>query len=206
MEQKIAKVFSVLFHPVFLPLFVVFIVFMLPFYPFSFYSPLVKYIVLALILVFNVLTPLFMIFLLTKSGFVSSFSMENKRERILPLLMFAFLLYVSSAICKRWELPLLWNVTLLLMAMITLSSLLVNLFRKISLHMIAWGSLTGLLIFIISFYHQANYIILLSFVFMISGIVAWSRATMKAHSTLQLLGGYALGCLMMWGGLMVVFM
>lgn len=203
MEKKSAKLISVIFHPVFIPLLLAVFIFKLNVYPFSFFSPKAMYIVLALLLFFNVLTPVIFIFLFKKAGYVTSFAMSERNERIFPLITYAVLLYVSTILSRRWDLPPLWDVTLLMFAMLTLFTLLVNMFYKISIHLVGWGGLAGLTAFLIYFY-KADYFILLTMIILLSGITAWSRAVLKTHKAGELITGFGMGFLLILSGLLFV--
>ncbi len=203
MEQKTARILSVLLHPVFIPLYTALIIFRLPLYPFTFYSPLASYLVFVLVAMFNVIAPLFLIYLYKKAGFISSYSMENRSDRILPLFTFALMLYLTSMISNNWQLPPLWNIVLLLSAMLTLTALLFTFFFRISLHLAGWGGLCSLLFFLISRYN-APYLLLFSAAVLISGISAWSRAVLEKHKVYELAAGFATGIIVMLSGLYLI--
>ncbi len=203
MEQKTAKLISGILHPLFIPLFLAVLIFKLNVYPFSFYSPKAMYIVLALIFTFNVLTPLIFIFLFKKAGYLRTFTMDERSERIFPLIIYAVLLYVSTVLSRRWDLPPLWDVTLLMFAMLTLFTLLITLFFKISIHTVGWGGLSGLTAFLIFFY-KSDYFVLLTMILLLSGIVAWARAALKTHKAGELITGFVAGFLLILTGLMIV--
>jgi hypothetical protein len=200
MQQKIARIFSFILHPVFIPLFSAIVIFRLPLYPFTFYSPMALYVVLGLVFMFNVITPLFLIYLFKKAGFIASYSMENRRDRILPLFTFALMLYLTSMISKNWDLPPLWNVVLLFSAMLTLMSLLLTFFYKVSLHLTGWGGLAGLIFVLIARY-QVPYLFVLSGVLLVSGISAWSRAVLEKHKASEMAAGFVLGIFVMVTGM-----
>jgi hypothetical protein len=206
MEKKIAGIVSVILHPVFIPLYCVYFIFRLQIYPFSLFpTDREMYIVLLLITIFNVLIPLIFIFLLKKTGLIQTFQLEQKRERVFPLFIYAMMLYFSAIICRRWNLPPICDLVFLLMAMISLSSLMISFFYKISLHLIGWGTLAGLLIFFINFFGQSHYLIWLSLLIFLSGLISWSRAVLEKHKAGEMITGFVLGCLLMFAGLMVVF-
>jgi len=203
MEQKIARVFSVILHPVFIPLLAAVVIFRMPLYPFTFYSPNAMYVVLGQVMVFNVITPLFLIYLYKKAGFISSYTLETKRDRILPLFTFALMLYLTSMISENWNLPPLWNVILLFFALLTLLSLLLTFFFRVSLHLTGWGGLIGLVIVLIAKY-QVPYLYVLSILLLISGVSAWSRAVLKQHKALEMIVGFALGVCVMVAGMFLL--
>jgi hypothetical protein len=162
------------------------------------------FVVLGLIFFFNVFTPFFILFLFVKTGIAKSFLLEKQTERILPLFIYAIMLYLSAVICKRWELSPLWDITLLLLAMTSLFTLLVTLFYKISFHMVGWGALLGLSCFLTIYYNVDMYL-LISVVIILSGAVAWARAILKSHDFFQLVLGYLLGFVIFIIPLFIIF-
>jgi len=203
MIEKSARIISFVLHPLFIPLFMAVFIFKLNVYPFTFYTDKALYIVTALTFVFNIITPVFFISILKKAGFITSLLLENRKDRILPLFVFAMLLYLNAMISRKWELPPLWEVTVLLTAMLTIMTIAISFITKISLHLTGWGGLTGLLIVLISYY-QADYLIPFTVVLLLSGVSAWSRALLNAHKAGELIAGFVLGCLTIAGGLIFV--
>ena len=204
METKIAKILSLLLHPVFIPILAAIIVFQLQIYPFIFFSQKASYVVIIVVSIFNVLTPLFFIYLFKKAGIISTYTMDDRRDRILPLFAYALMLYMSSVVFRQWDLPQLWHVIVLLIAMLTLFVLLVSLFSKVSFHLTGWGGLTGIILFLIYAYGLQLFVLLSAVVFC-AGLAAWSRATLEKHKAGEIITGFIMGCLIMFTGLRLIF-
>lgn len=201
--HKLAKTVSYLLHPVFIPLLFVVFIFNLHAYPFVFLGSNVTWYVLGLVLVFNVLTPLLLMFTLKRTGYITSFFLETRRERFALLFLYTLLLYLTAVISKKWGLPPLWEVVILLNAMLSLFVILFLFFFRISQHLAGWGALAGLL-FSLIYQYKADYIVWLTVVFVLSGIVAWSRAALKAHKTGEIISGFVLGFLVISAGLFYI--
>ena len=74
-------------------------------------------------------------------------------------------------------------------------SLYITKFWKISLHMLAIGGLTGVLLTLELLYGQSlNFLLLFIF---ISGCLGFSRYSLNAHTLKQIYGGYLLGNIIM---------
>jgi hypothetical protein len=160
---KIAGTLSVLLHPLFIPVAFVLLIFRLNIYPFTFFNNNLIFFVLALVVVFNILTPLIIMYLMKRMNVITTLFLNQRRERIFPLFIYAILLYMTAMISKKWGLPALWEIVILLSAMMTLLSILVTFFWQISLHMVSWGALTGLVVSLIRHF-QADYLICLTLV------------------------------------------
>ncbi len=132
--------------------------------------------------------PLSFVAILRKMGKVSSFSMRERRERILPLLFGAFMCYINynffeKAIAWLPVFPKLLGwlcLFLIVLAFITL-------FWKISLHLSAAGGLLGILI------HFSLYPWLTMLMVLIVGLIGTSRLWLKAHNSSQIYVGFLFG-------------
>jgi membrane-associated phospholipid phosphatase len=70
--------------------------------------------------------------------------------------------------------------------------LAISYFWKISAHLVGWGGLTGL-IFILSVRFNTDLMLLLIISLLVSGIVAFARIKLNAHSPSQVYAGFLLG-------------
>lgn len=203
MNTNLFKGISVVLHPLFLPTISALLIFQMPVYPFSFYTPYATWIVIALTAVFTIFIPVFLIFLLKRSGFIQSYHMEEKKDRILPLFVVGLMMYLVVFVCRKWQLPVFWNIVMLLSAMQVILTLGVSLFKKISIHLVGWGSLSGLIIYLI-YAFEVNYFIWLSLAILLSGLAAAARAALNAHKAGELIFGFVIGIVTMTGGLFLL--
>ncbi len=82
--DKLARIISLVFHPVFMPLYGLIILLSAP--TFLGYLPVeIKKILIIVVLVNNVLIPLALLPLYRLRNLISSYSIEDRRERIIPL-------------------------------------------------------------------------------------------------------------------------
>lgn len=149
-----------------------------------------------LVLVVNtMLVPVLFAWYLTSKGYVSSIMMDDVNDRKL-MYFFTFLLYlitlfvlsgfsVPSAIYKYA-----FGGTLTIGILFILA-----LFRKkVSAHLSALGGLAGAMI-MLSIRLHTDFLALICVVFILSGIVAMSRLTLKAHSEKEVYVGFIIGLL-----------
>ena len=118
--------------------------------------------------------------------------MESSNERIIPLIINAFLYYLTYYLLSRYNTPDVIRVYILAGAVCIFMAIVISWKWKISLHMIGIGALTGAVLSI-AFRYRINlnlYFIVLIF---ISGLLGASRLQLNAHNPRQIYSGYLLG-------------
>ena len=193
MIDRIFKSISLIFHPLFIPLFgVTFYFWKTPRYI------LPKEIIIAKLIsliILTVILPILLYFLLKTLGKVKTINLESTSERLIPLALNCFVtLIIIKRIIKPSELIELYYFFIGIFIS-TLTCLILAIIRfKASIHMIA---ISGLFMFIIDLsihftINLNNYIALLS---IILGAVASSRLHLKAHTPRELTMGFFVGLL-----------
>lgn len=191
MDKTIAKILSIVLHPLLIPSFGLLIIInsgsKLEFLPFQ-----AKKIILIIVFVSTVILPLTFVPFYIFQKIIKNIQMDNAKERLIPFLV-TFVLY---AFCDY----LLWRlgvpdtiVYFLLIAVVSTFILFtISFFWKISAHMIGIGGLVGALISI-SFILNVDleYYIIASILF--SGILAFSRLFLGKHEPSQIYTGWILG-------------
>lgn len=193
-ELKLAYIVSLITHPVFTTLWIFLIVFNLNTYPFFILNPKAKLLILVFVLINNILIPIAITYLLLKMKLVSSLDIFEKKQRTLPLLVTITMLLFTYINSVNLNLPILWNNIVLVLIIVSSLSLIINFFYKISLHLTALGTLISIVIYINL---DLNYdsIVLISILFLLSGLTAYSRLTLNAHSKGEVVAGFLFGSL-----------
>jgi hypothetical protein len=101
---KVAKIISVLFHPLFMPLYGMLIIF-LPSAPYGYLPYGVKKLLLLIIAVNNVFLPLSLLPVLRQMNFISSLSLDERKERKVPLLVTTILYAATTYMMFRFPVP-----------------------------------------------------------------------------------------------------
>src|SRR5882757_5117517 len=95
MNPRIAKFLSIILHPVLMPTYALFIIFQLNTYISYTTSPASKA-ALYIVIVFNTLImPLIISYLLFTRGYIKSFEMQKRQERIIPFVSNLIMLLVA---------------------------------------------------------------------------------------------------------------
>lgn len=200
--NKLASAISYLFHPMFMPTFgILYMYFSNKVDGFNRYVSTNQHeeniTIIALTVVFSFLIPSIAVYFLKKVGKVSSFKMENREERILPFTITGisyFLCYHTLFGQFNYQASVLLHLFFIGCVLSILFALAITIKWKISIHMIGIGGFTGA-IFLISSMPGSTEVLLpeLIIALLISGIVAYSRLKLNAHSIKQVVAGYALG-------------
>ncbi|MBN1596774.1 MAG: hypothetical protein JW894_00625 [Bacteroidales bacterium] len=189
--MTLARIVSTLLHPIFMPLIGVIIIFQSGIYSVDIPFEFKKFVILVVFLC-HILLPLSIIPSLIYFRKVQNVSINERRERLIPLFFTTICFYLGYFIVSRYSPTKAINLYLLSSALVVLLILIISLFWKISIHMSGIGGVTAMIAVI-----SAGYRIDMSFVLCIvllgTGAMASSRLKLRTHSTLQLFAGYMLG-------------
>ena len=199
--MSLEKIVSILFHPVFVPTLTVFLVVKI-------YSNIIILenqagIILIGTCVFSLILPLLSVFVLLLTKKIDSLEMPKKEERFLPILFASIWMILGFYFMKEIfsYAPIMKSIYLGAIY-VMLISLLITKKWKISLHMLAIGGATGVFI-MLEFLFGQNLMLLLITI-LISGILGFSRLSLKAHSLNQIYAGFIVGNIIM--GLSILYL
>jgi hypothetical protein len=194
--NTLARVISLLFHPLLLAtyLFVLFsLVFPLAFDPIK-EEGTTHFIFLLFCVTF--ILPVLMISLLKTLGFLKTFSMEQRRQRIFPfLLITVFYTAVTYVFYDRAEVSLNDNFLkfLLIINALVVVSTLVTLFYKVSVHSIAIWGLIGILLPLNNVADSGTLFIPTIGAIIFAGIIMSARLQLNVHKTGEVFTGALVG-------------
>ena len=179
--NKPAKIISVIFHPLFIPVYGIAIIFSAPtlygYLPFA-----VKKLLFLIVLINNVLLPLSLLPFFRYRNIISSWSVENRRERIIPLLITTFLYSATSFIIFGFPIPVFLKSFIFAASFLSLLVTVINFWWKISLHSVGAGALIAVVWYLIS-------------VIIAGGLVLSSRLRLNFHNPQQVWFGFLTGFL-----------
>jgi len=198
MEKKVARIVSVLFHPLLMPTYAAIILFNIPTH-FNFSLPAsYYYLVPAFVFTITFVFSSILMLIYLKMGVVESLEMNSRKERIIPLITMAGIYYLTYYLLKQGPIPTLFNFFMLGTTMLVLISLLLNYIGKISIHMVALGGMFGTFAGMAITFHYDLWFVLLA-IALAAGLTGFARLKLKAHSEIQVYSGFALGVLVMLG-------
>ncbi|MFN4123136.1 MAG: hypothetical protein ACK4GL_07515 [Flavobacteriales bacterium] len=194
MSSLVAKILSVIFQPLLMPMIGTLVIFNLSYFEVAFLSQKAYWFILSSTLLFTFLLPISMIVVFKKFGIIGNLSMDNKEERRLPVLITGVLFAMNYYILKNLPLPNIYFSFLLASLVTLLFCLMVTYKWKISMHMAGLGGLWGALL-VISFFWQINLTSLLVIFILLSGATGTARIVLNAHTPAQVYAGFFAGVL-----------
>jgi hypothetical protein len=152
----------------------------------------------------NVMLPLIIIAALIFFKQLKSVTLAEKEERLVPLLFATLCFYACYYMVSKISASELINLFLASSVIVLAGVLIITSFWKISMHMAGIGGITGLILFLMYFY-QVDILITLCLVILLTGIISSSRLACRSHSIIQLIAGYFLGFILVFGCMMKRF-
>lgn len=188
-----AVLFSYIFHPVFIPVYVIaFLVYVHPSY-FSGFSEKKKLYTLIISGLNLVFFPLFSIMLLKPLGFIDSIFLRTRRDRIIPYIVSGIFYFWGYRVFQQQEMyPDILSIFIFGIFIAVSAGLIANIYFKISMHAIGMGGWLGIF-WIIAGTNSMLMTWPLSLVFLITGIVCTSRLILSDHTQKDIYAGLALG-------------
>lgn len=190
----LAKLLSRLLHPVFIPTLTLAII-STKFLNVIILSNQLNIIIIGTV-IFTLLFPLLSILYLLFTKRIKSLQIEEKEERILPILITIIWMligyYFLNSILEYA--PIVKSIYLGMITTLVIT-LFITKYWKISLHMAAIGGCWGVFLNLQYIYGGLiNYVII---ILILSGFLGYSRAILKAHNMRQIYSGFFLGVFML---------
>jgi hypothetical protein len=187
-----AKIISYCFHPLLLPTLGLLLTFHLN--EAGLWLPTQKTQLLLLALTFSItfVLPVLTALLLYQMKLVTTLEMQTKEERKFPYMTSAVFYLCESYLLMRLQVPALVQAFMIGATVLVISTLIINIFWKISAHMIGMGGLCGMMIAVSSRLQIDIHLTLIG-LFLLAGFVAFSRLRLNAHTSAEVYAGFLLG-------------
>ena len=193
----VAQLASYVFHPVFIPIYVV--LFLLFEHPFHFlgYSLVQKSMVFLQAFAMYTFFPLVTVGLLRALGFISSFKLPDRKDRIIPLIAcgiwYFWIWYVWRNMAGQSPVTVQLALGIWLAASL---GLMLNIYMKVSLHALSAGVALCFML-MLSLQESLHYGIWLSIAILLTGLVCAARFAVSDHRAIEIYGGLFAGALCM---------
>ncbi len=189
--KRVAELVSVAFHPIFMPLYGLLIIYSSHTLH-SFMPAEIKRVIFILVTANNVMIPLALATVLYARGAITTFNARDRNERMI-LLTFSVVMYsITAFLLLRMQIPSLFRAYFISIAIVTLITLVITIFYRISLHASGIGGLLVLIVFMILLYHNSMVWQLVA-VFITGGAVMASRIYLEDHSPSEVWTGLLAG-------------
>ena len=191
--HTIAKIISVLFHPLFVPIY--FVWFLLYIHPLAFigFSAMQKFQTLIIVCINLTIFPLVSVLLLKALGFIESIFLKTQKDRIIPYIACGIFFFWAFTVFKeQTKYPIILVVFILGIFLASSAALIANIYFKVSMHAIGMGGLLG--IFAVLFYNNnLSMAWPMALVLIISGIVCTARLLLNTHTPKDIYAGLLIG-------------
>jgi hypothetical protein len=189
--DSLAKITSVVFHPLFMPLYGMMIVFSAPtlfgYLPFP-----VKRLLFLIILTNNVVLPVSLMPFFKYRKIITSWSIGDRRERIIPLIITTLLYASTTFIIHRFPVPVFIKSFIIAAFFLSLTVTVITFWWKISIHSVGAGALIGLVL-ILSFRMYTPLVWYLVSTVVAGGMLLSSRLSLNTHNPQQVWVGFVTG-------------
>jgi hypothetical protein len=191
-ETRLAQIISVVFHPLVIPTLGMLLLFHINSYISYSIPPQAKQFILLIVFINTAIAPALSVLLLKRTGLVRDLQIDDRADRIYPLLITALFFFLTYYLLRQIALPSLIYYFLIGGALLVILTLLITFRWKISIHMVSMGGLTGfLLVSMLLLKTDIYWLVLLSL--LASGVVGSARLVMRAHVPLQVYAGFLMG-------------
>ena len=188
--RKIAHGLSWALHPFVLPLYM--IVVLLTQTVFAHYSPGVKCYLLWVVILYAIVIPALSLGVLRSLGRISSYRVDDRRERLLPLLIGAVCYVLCAITIAKIPSATFLRKFMLAAACCEVMCLVVSLRWKISLHMTGMGAAVALLV-VMNVVGVGTMLVPLAVAILLAGALASARLYLGCHNGAQVLAGFGGG-------------
>lgn len=192
MEERIAKLFTLVFHPLFVPFYMLLILLNVN----TFFAMMIpfkaKLFLTGLVFITTILLPLLIVFLLYRLKLVKSFYLESREERIYPLLAAAVFYYITYYLLKSFSISFIFSYYMLGSTFLTILAMIISFYRKISLHMIGIGGMVGLLMGLsLNLSLDLTWFVIAAII--LGGFLGFARIQSNSHKPSEIYSGFLVG-------------
>lgn len=193
--ERLAHGISTVLHPFFIPLYALCLLLFTPTL-YSFLSLTTKLYLLGVLLLYTMALPTLSLLFLRRLGRLSSYRIDDRRERILPLMLGTVCYLLCALTLLKFPVAQLLHKMMFGAALCQLFCLVVTLWWKISLHLTALGGATAFFV-LLAVAGAGDMLLPLIGIVLCSGLLASARLWLGCHTATQILAGYAGGFLIM---------
>ena len=146
--------------------------------------------------------PLSLLPLFLQLKMIKSFQMESPRERLFPVFITGVFYFMGYLLLKKMSVPPMLGNFILSSWLAVLLAVIITFFWKISMHMIAIGGVTGVIMALALRFH-IDLTFWISLLILASGILGAARLHQGAHNPSQIYTGYLLGFIIVFGSVWI---
>lgn len=194
MTFKLSRILSYLLHPLLLPTIALVTIMFTPQLNTVVLPGLFQFWFLGVVFIFTFAIPVAGMLILKKFKAIESIEINNRPERTIPLILSSTSFMAMLYAVKSQGIPPVYLYILYTATFSLLAGLLINMVYKISLHTLAWGSITAALISVSARLGQPD-LGLIAVTIILAGLAGYARLKENAHNQSQVYWGYIAGAL-----------
>ena len=201
-EQNFAMALSIIFQPIFVPLYSLILIFNANTYITYAVHDEVKLFIYGITVMNTIILPMGVFYYFYKAKLIETIHMHTAKERSLPFLTIVVFQMSTFYVFTQAPLPSLFPNLVLGAAISVAAAFVINLKWKVSIHMLGMGGIVGTLVGLMLRY-QVDALNLVLTLILVSGLVGYSRLKLNAHTPLQVYVGFVLGTLILVGSVLI---
>ena len=188
--KKLSTTISWVLHPFLLPIYMMAV--LLTMTTFAHYPSNVKFYLLWVVVLYAVVIPVLALGVLRSLGRISDYRVDDRRERMLPLLVGALCYILCAITVAKIPSAIFLRKFMLAAACCELLCLGVSFYWKISLHLTGMGAVVALLV-VMNVVGVGNMMVPLMAAILCAGALASARLYLGCHNGRQVLAGFCGG-------------
>lgn len=185
--SQISRALSWLLHPFILPVYMV--VLILTCTSFSLYPLQMKFYLVWVVALYTLLLPALSIALLRRMGRISSLRLDDRRERILPLMVGALCYMLCALTISKIPTAIFLRKFMVAAACCEMMALVVSCRWKISLHLTGMGAVVAMFVMLNIIGVGTMYVPMIAAI-ILAGALASARLHLGSHNGAQVLAGF----------------
>lgn len=192
LENKLAIFISFLFHPLWMPFYMVLLLFNISLNG-AIVTSIEMWTYISIVVIINtLLLPVSLIWLMVRLGIIESMRMSHPKDRLYPFLVSSIFYFTTWYIFHQLGLFAFLDVVFIIAIILVFLAFVMTIFWKISVHSLSMGAISAaVLVLTAGGFLTAPWFVYLVFIF--SGMTGFARLKLKAHSPAQIYVGYLLG-------------
>jgi hypothetical protein len=194
-----AKIISYIFHPLFIPVYLSWLIVKTQSYLFAAFSEWEKTIFIARFGVMYIMFPLVSVLLMKALGFISSIQLKTQRDRIIPYIVcMIYYWWMWYVLHNQPEFPHQCAVLSFAIFLASVGGLMANIIMKVSMHAMAAGIMAAF-VMLLGFSQDINFGFYISIAILLAGVICTARFIDSDHTPKEVYAGLFIGiiCLLL---------
>ena len=187
-----SKIISIVFHPLLLTLYAFLFIWTFSPVHFAGINDELKLRLVVIVTLNTLLFPILSIFIMRRLGFVNSFYLKEREERIIPYIAISIFYFWTFMVVKKLALNPFFTSLTLGASLSVFMAFFFNLFTKISIHTTGAGNFIAIVL-LLAFGSRFNLELPVMITLIAIGLIGSARLRLSAHTSSQVYFGYVIG-------------